>query len=134
MNLLIDIKYPYDFVRKLVLYFIRRIKLQILIYDFTKIDIEMNEIFESDDTLLSKQIILYALDYIDIVKQSMYWEIRFNPIVNYPNTKTKLITLLQFISYGNSNVQGSSILTNEFKKLNTDLSILYNIYTLRGIV
>ena len=134
MNLLVDKKYPYDFVRKIVSYLIKRIKIKLFIYDFTAIDVELNNMFEVEDTLLSKQIILYALGNIDIIKQSRHWLIRFNPVVNYPNTRIKLITLLQFISYGNSKVHGSSILTDEFKKLNNDLTLLYNIYKYKGIV
>lgn len=134
MNLLIDKKYPYDFVRKLVLSFIKNIKIKLFIVDFTAIDVALNETFEFDNTTLSTQIILYALGNIDIIKQSRHWLIRFNPVINYPNTRIKVITLLQFISYGNSKVHGSSILIDEFKKLNNELQLIYNIYKSRGIV
>jgi hypothetical protein len=95
---------------------------------------EMNNVFESEEDILSRQVILYALGNIDIIKQSRKWLIRFNPIINYPNTRIKVITLLQFISYGNSKVRGSSILTDEFKKLNNELQLIYKIYKSRGIV
>ena len=111
----------------------REVLIQLLLNDFTKIDIEMNELFQFPEVVLSKEVILYALDNLIIVKRSNYYSIEINPIINYPKTKIKLITLVRFISFGNSSVHGNSILTDEIKKLNKDLYLLYEIYKLKGV-
>ena len=135
MNLIIDIDKPISFVKNIVKLIVKEIFHNLYLQNFTKIDIEMNDIYgfeDIDELLLSKEIILYALDNLIIVKRSRHWSIEFNPIINYPNTKIKLITLLKFISYGNSNVHGNTILIDAFKKLNKNLDKLYKIYLLRG--
>ena len=133
MNLLIDIRFPYDFVKSIMKKLKREVLIQLLLNDFTKIDIEMNELFQFPEVVLSKEVILYALDNLIIVKRSNYYSIEINPIINYPKTKIKLITLVRFISFGNSSVHGNSILTDEIKKLNKDLYLLYEIYKLKGV-
>lgn len=133
MNLLIDIRFPYDFVKSIMRKLKREVLIQLLLNDFTKIDIEMNELFQFPEVVLSKEVILYALDNLIIVKRSNYYSIEINPIINYPKTKIKLITLVRFISFGNSSVHGNSILTDEIKKLNKDLYLLYEIYKLKGV-
>lgn len=134
MNLLIDSKYPYDFILQLLHRYRLRIAIKLSLQDFFKIDVEMNKLFSFEETTLSKEIITYALDKLIIVKQSNYYSLQFDSIVNYPGTKIKLITLLRFISYGNSNVHGNSILIDEFKELNKKLNFLYKIYKIRGII
>lgn len=133
MNLLIDIRFPYDFVKSIMRKLKREVLIQLLLNDFTKIDIEMNELFQFPEVVLSKEVLLYALDNLIIVKRSNYYSIEINPIINYPKTKIKLITLVRFISFGNSSVHGNSILTDEIKKLNKDLYLLYEIYKLKGV-
>ena len=133
MNLLIDIRLSYDFVKSIMKKLKREVLIQLLLNDFTKIDIEMNELFQFPEVVLSKEVILYALDNLIIVKRSNYYSIEINPIINYPKTKIKLITLVRFISFGNSSVHGNSILTDEIKKLNKDLYLLYEIYKLKGV-
>lgn len=134
MNLLITREYSYDFVVKVMQSFIKRITLELVLQDFTKIDIAMNELFQFNEIITSKEVIEYALDNMVIRKRSQHWSIEFNPVINYPKTKTKLITLLKFISYGNSYTQGNSLLVDEFEKLNKYIRILYKIYKLKGIV
>lgn len=134
MNVLIDKKYPYNFIELLRKRFIHKVALKLLVTNFTKIDIEMNKLFQFPETTLSKEIILYALDNLEIVKLSNYYSIQFNQTINYPKTKIKLITLLKFISYGNSSVHGNSILVNEFRELNKNLYMKYKIYKLKGVV
>lgn len=114
--------------------FINDVNLALNITDFSNIDVHMNEKFDFPEITLSKEVILYALDNMTIIRRSQHWSIEFNPIINYPKTRTKLITLLKFISYGDSSTHGNPILIDEFKKLNTDLDILYKIYILKGIV
>lgn len=134
MNLLITREYSYDFVVKVMQSFIKKITLELVLQDFTKIDIAMNELFQFDEIITSKEVIEYALDNMVIRKRSQHWSIEFNPIINYPKTRTKLITLLKFISYGNSYTHGNTLLVDEFEKLNKNISILYKIYKLKGIV
>lgn len=134
MDIILDIKFPYDFVEKIKDKFRQTVVKKLFLTNFIKIDMEMNELFQFDEVVLSKEIITYALDNMEIVKYSNYYLIRFDQIINYPGTKIKLITLLRFISYGNSNVHGNSILTDEFKELNRTLSLRYKIYKLRGVV
>lgn len=134
MNLLIDITYPYDFVKKIVMVYKRDIKLGLKLEDFSKIDVEMNSFFQFPDVILSKEVIQYALDNMVIIKRSQHWCVQFNEVINYPKTRIKMITLLQFISYGNSSVHGNTLLTDEFKKLNKDLDKLYKIYRIKGVV
>lgn len=134
MNLLIPIEYDYDFVLAVREKFIRDIYLNLKPESFFKIDVEMNSLFDFPEVVISKEIISYALDKLIIVKRSRYYSIEFNSVINYPKTKIKLITLLRFISYGNSDVHGNSILIDEFKKLNINLYTLYKIYKLKGIV
>lgn len=134
MNLIIDRKFPYNFVQQLLQKFRVEAAVKVRLQDFTKIDVEMNELFDFPETTLSIEIISYALDKLVIIKRSNYYSIEFNPTINYPGTRIKLITLLQFISFGNSNVHGNSILTDEFRELNKNLTSLYEAYRLRGIV
>lgn len=114
--------------------FIKKITLELVLQDFTKIDIAMNELFQFDEIITSKEVIEYALDNMVIRKRSQHWSIEFNSVINYPKTRTKLITLLKFISYGNSYTHGNSLLVDEFEKLNKYIRILYKIYKLKGIV
>lgn len=134
MNLLVERKYPYEFVLQLLRRFRLKVAMKLYVKDFTKIDVALNQLFDLSEITLSKEIISYALDNLIVVKQSNFYSIEFNPTLNYPGTKIKLITLLRFISYGNSNVHGNSILIDEFKELNKNLSYLYKVYTIRGIV
>lgn len=134
MNLLIDRKFSYDFVLEIKKKLVREVLIKLSINNFTKIDVEINKLFQPPEVLLSKQIILYALDNLIIVKRSNYYSIEINPIINYPKTKIKLITLIKFISFGNSSVHGNSILVNEIEKLNKNLYFLYEIYKLKGVV
>lgn len=134
MNLLIDRDYDYEFVIMLRDKFIRDITLKLSLNDFTKIDVELNSMFQFPETTLSKEIIIFALDNLRIIKRSRHYSLEFDSTINYPNTRIKLITLLQFISYGNFNVQGNSILINEFEELNKNLITLYEIYKARGVV
>lgn len=134
MNLLIDRKFSYDFVLEIKKKLVREVLIKLSINNFTKIDVEINKLFQPPEVLLSKQIILYALDNLIIVKRSNYYSIEINPIINYPKTKIKLITLIKFISFGNSSVHGNSILVNEIEKLNKNLYFLYKIYKLKGVV
>lgn len=134
MNLLINIKFSYTFVESIKRKLIKEVLIKLSGSNFTKIDIEMNKLFQFPEVVLSKEVILYALDNLIIVKRSNYYSIEVNPIINYPKTKIKLITLVRFISFGNSSVHGNSILTDEIKKLNKDLYLLYEIYKLKGVV
>jgi len=133
MNLLIDVRFSYEFVESIRKKLIREVLLLLPGNDFTKLDIEMNNLFQFQDIVLSKEVILYALDNLIIVKRSNYYSIEINSIINYPKTTIKLITLVRFISFGNSSVHGNSILIDEIKKLNKDLYLLYEIYKLKGV-
>ncbi len=134
MNLFIDRRFSYDFVENIKRKLIREVLIKLSSTNFTKIDIEMNELFQFPEVVLSKEVILYALDNLIIVKRSNYYSLEIDPVINYPKTKIKLITLVRFISFGNSSVHGNSILTDEIKKLNKDLYLLYEIYKLKGVV
>lgn len=134
MRLLIDRKYPQNFVEQIRIKLIRDVLFELPYKDFTKIDVEMNNAFQLPEVILSKDVITYALDNLVIRKNSTTYSIEFDPVINYPKTKIKLITLIQFISFGNFNVHGSSILTDEFEKLNINLTKMYKIYTFRGVV
>lgn len=134
MNLVINNVNDYNFILQIERRLKKGIKLNLMKENFIKIDIALNETFKLKETILSKDVILYALDNIQIIKLEDNYIIEFNPTIYYPNTDIKMITLIQFISYGVSNVHGNKILINEFKKLNNILDILYKRYKDRGII
>ena len=132
--LLVPKEYGYKFTENIVNKYIQDVSLKVFALNLLDIDIALNEKFDFPEITLTKEIILYALDNIVIRKRSQHWSIEFNPIINYPKTRIKMITLLKFISYGDSSTHGNPVLIDESKKLNTDLKTLYKIYINRGIV
>lgn len=135
MNIiLIPKEYGYEFTESIVKKYIQDIRPKLVLTDLLDIDVALNKKFDFPEITLAKEIILYALDNIVIRKRSQHWSVEFNPIINYPKTRTKMITLLKFISYGDSSTHGNPILINESKKLNKDLKILYKIYINKGFI
>ena len=83
MNLLIDRKFSYDFVLEIKKKLVREVLIKLSINNFTKIDVEINKLFQPPEVLLSKQIILYELDNLFIVKISNYYYIEINLYIKY---------------------------------------------------
>lgn len=134
MYLFLSREFDYDFILQVVAKLVRHIKINIHKENFIQTDLEINLIPGLKEIISTKEIILSALGKINIVKQSNHYMVEFDPIINYPNTRIKMITLLKLITYGNSQVQGNTVVLDEFKKLNTKLDYLYEMYKNRGII
>lgn len=134
MYLFLSREFDYDFILQVVAKLVRHIKINIHKENFIQTDLEINLIPGLKEIISTKEIILSALGKINIVKQSNHYIVEFDPIINYPNTRIKMITLLKLITYGNSQVQGNTVVLDEFKKLNTKLDYLYEMYKNRGII
>lgn len=134
MNILIPIGYDYGFIVALMNKLIQDIQLKLLHSRFNEIDAWLNTEFDFPELVYSKNIILFALKEIEIVKLSSHFSIQINKNVKYKGTNIKLITLLKMISYGNRTHKGNPIFIDEFKKLNIELNRLYIIYNRYGVV
>ena len=134
MNLIIPIEYNIDFVAKLIDKFVRDVRLQLLVTDFRLLDLWIQVEFGFSSRVSCKEIIEYALDYIDVVTMTEHYKIEINPTINYPGTSIRLITLLKTINYGTRHFKGIPIIVNEFERLNIDLDTLYLTYEMIGTV
>lgn len=134
MNLFIPKKYGIEFTLKIVNKLVKDIKLLLLFTDLRLIDLWLIAEFGIDNSIKSKDIILYALDNIEIVQMSYYFKVEFNQIKYFPGTSIRMITLLKAICYGNRYFRGNPFMLNEFKKVNNNIEQLYEFYDRIGVV
>lgn len=136
MNILVPDNYRYTFIILLKNKMIKDIKRIIKLKRRSLIDMDLylNDTFEFEETTLAKDIMLFALDNIEIIKRTKYYSIEINRNIDYPNTSIKLITLIQLINYGNLDIKGVPIFINEFKEVNKELKRLYKVYKRIGVV
>lgn len=134
MNILVPIDYKYAFIIKLVVKIKREIRFNLVKYNFSKMDIYLNNVYKTDDLLLSKEIIRFALSNVAVIKRTQNYSIEFDDTIYYPNTNIKLVTLLKLINYGNREIKPIPIITKEFDYIKAELDSLYNKYQILGVV
>ncbi len=134
MNLFISLEYDTEFINELIAKFIDDVKLKLLKTNFDVLDLWLQVEYGFNEVISCKDIIQQALKHIEIVTTTSNYIIQFNPIVYYPGTTTRLITLLKTITYGTRHFRGNSLLIDEFKQLNMNLDNLYDQYRLLGVV
>lgn len=134
MNIIISKEFPEDFINKLIAKFINDIQYKLNGIDFTVLDMWIQVEFGFNETITCKKIITQALKHIEIETTQTNYIIQFNPIIYYPGTLTRLITLLKTITYGTRHFKGNSIISDECKQVNIDLNNLYAQYRLLGVV
>lgn len=134
MNIVVSNKFDEDFINKLIAKFIKDIKLQLTATDFTLLDMWIQVEFGFDAEVTCRKIIECALKHIEVVTTQTNYIIQFNPIIYYPGTSTRLITLLKTITYGTRHFKGNLLIIDACKRVNNDLDNLYNQYRLLGVV
>ncbi len=134
MNIIISNEFDEEFINKLIAKFIKDVQLKLTATDLTLLDMWIQVEFGFDDKITCRKIIEYALKHIEIVTTQTNYIIQFNPIIYYPGTLTRLITLLKTITYGTRHFKGNPLLSDECKQVNTNLDNLYNQYRLLGVV
>lgn len=134
MTIVISNEFEEDFINRIIAKFIKDIQLKLDGIDFTLLNMWLQVEFGFNSTITCKKIIQFALKHIEIVTTQTNYIIQFNPIIYYPGTSTRLITLLKTITYGTRHFKGNPLLIDECKQVNTNLNNLYNEYRLLGVV
>lgn len=134
MTILIPKDYGVRFTLRVINKLINDIKMQLLLADFRLIDLWLIAEFDLDVSIHSRDIILYALNQIELVQMSHHFRLEFNSVKYFPGTSIRMITLLKAICYGNRYFRGNPLVLNEFKKVNNNISLMYETYERTGVV
>ena len=123
-----------EFVEDILAKFKRDILLKLVQTDFRLMDTLLPVEFGLPENVTCRKIIVYALKTLKIKTFSSHYTIEFDLKTYYPSTLTRLITLLNAITYGSILYKGIPIIANECETLNKNLEKLYRIYLYTGVV
>lgn len=90
--------------------------------------INTNNTFEYDKSINVKKVIIQSLNTLGYKKSGNHYIITFNEIIPFYSTKFKLKDILNFITYGNFEIKGCSIISEVFDSIQNNLELYKKLY------
>lgn len=86
------------------------------------------DFFKSGQSINLKKIIFQALNTLNFKYSGNYYIISFNEIIPLYDTEYKIIDVLNFITYGNFEVRGCTIISDIFDSIHYNLKLYKKLY------
>lgn len=91
--------------------------------------INTRNVFQCSYPVNVKKILLQMVNSMYYVRVGKYYVITFNPSIPLLNTRFKMVDVINFVTYGNTEIRGVPIISDVFTGIERNIEKYYKLYT-----